>query len=152
MKLKNIYVIDQIQKAGLNTEQKALIEFIKNPKYENIKSYIKRIGVYIAILVLDVIFIFLWILLCICCHKKICLFKKAKLTKIKCIIFSSIVLIFNLLVIIFSIIVIILSTSFFKKINGLGCSFMIFFDHINYGLSPSYASEAQHWLGLIIVT
>ena len=26
---------------------------------------------------------------------------------------------------------------------------MIFFDHINYGLSPLYASEAQHWLGLI---
>ena len=137
------------KKEGLNKEQRALIEFFKNPKYENIKSYLKRIGVFIAILVLDVIFIFLWILVCVCCHKKICLFKKDKLTKIKCRIISSIVFIFNLLVIIFSIIVIILSTSFFKNVNGLGCSFMIFFDHINYGLSPSYANEAQHWLGLI---
>ena len=137
------------KKEGLNKEQRALLAYIKNPKYENIKLYLKRIGVFIAILVLDVIFIFLWIVLYICCHKKICLFKKDKLTKIKCRIISSIVFIFNLLVIIFSIIVIILSTSFFKNVNGLGCSFMIFFDHINYGLSPSYANEAQHWLGLI---
>ena len=54
------------KKEGLNKEQRALIEFFKSPKYENIKSYLKRIGVFIAILVLDVIFIFLWILLCIC--------------------------------------------------------------------------------------
>ena len=26
---------------------------------------------------------------------------------------------------------------------------MFFFDHINYGLSPSYPIEAQHWLGFV---
>ena len=44
------------KKEGLNKEQRALLAYIKNPKYENIKSYLKRIGVFIAILVLDVIF------------------------------------------------------------------------------------------------
>ena len=137
------------KKEELNKEQRALVNFFKHSSYENIKPYIKRIGVFIAFLVLDIIFIFFWILLCIFCYKKIFIFQKSKLTKKKFIIFSSIVLIFNLLIIIFSIVILILNNSFFEKINGIGCSFMLFFDHINYGLSPSYPIEAQHWLGFV---
>ena len=137
------------KKEGLNKAQRSLVNFFKHSSYENIKPYMKRIGVYIAFLVLDVIFIFLWILICITCHKKIFIFKKSKLTKIKFIIFTSITFIFNLLIIIFSIMILVLNESFFEKINGIGCSFMIFFDHINYGLSPSYPIEAQHWLGFV---
>ena len=33
--------------------------------------------------------------------------------------------------------------------NGLGCPFMIFFDHIVYGLSPLYPLESQQWQGFI---
>ena len=137
------------KKEELNKEQRALVNFFKHSSYENIKPYIKRIGVFIAFLVLDIIFIFFWILLCIFCYKKNFIFQKSKLTKKKFIIFSSIVLIFNLLIIIFSIVILILNNSFFEKINGIGCSFMLFFDHINYGLSPSYPIEAQHWLGFV---
>ena len=149
-KYKNGFYEEVInKKEGLNKAQKGLVDFIKNSSYKNIKPYLKRIGVYIAFFVLDIIFIILWILLGISCHKKIFIFKKSKLTKFKFIIFSSIVLLFNILVIIFSIIILVINESFFEKINGMSCSFMIFFDHINYGLSPSYPTEARHWLGFI---
>ena len=87
-------------KAELNEEQRAFIKYIKHSKYENIKPYIKRIGIYIALLVLNVIFIILWILFDIFCYKKTFISKKRKLTKIKFIIYSSIVLVFNLSIII----------------------------------------------------
>lgn len=65
------------------------------------------------------------------------------------IIYSSIVVLANLLIIIFSIIILTQINPFFEKVNGLGCAFMIFFDHIVYGLSPLYPLESQYWLGFI---
>ena len=36
----------------------------------------------------------------------------------------------------------------FKRINGLDCSAYYILDHIRYGLSPSYPSNANEWPGI----
>ena len=139
------------EKKDLNKAQKAIVNFIRNPSYYNLKPYFNRIWLFIAFLVLDIIFLFLWISYCFChCYKK-CLFKPAKDSKKGRITFYIISALFNLFVIIFSIIVLIKINSFFKKINGLGCSVLMLLDHINKGLSPSYPNYSQHWVGLIAI-
>ena len=48
-------------KEKLNNAQKSIIDFARDPSYNNIKPYLKRVGIYITFLCLAVIFIFLWI-------------------------------------------------------------------------------------------
>ena len=135
----------------LNKAQKSIVNFARNRTYYNIKPYLKRIWIFIAFLILDIIFLFLWISYCSCYCCKKCLFKQSKSTKRFRIIVYVISAFFNLFVIILSIIILIKINPFFKRINGLGCSVMTFLDHINKGLSPSYPKYSQNWTGLIAI-
>ena len=138
-----------VEKKELNKAQKSIVNFARNRTYYNIKPYLKRILLFIVFLILDIIFLFLWISYCSCYCCKKCLFKQSKSIKRFRIIAYVISALFNLFVIILSIIILIKINPFFKRINGLGCSVMKFLDHINKGLNPSYPPHSEHWIGLI---
>ena len=59
---------------ALSKSQNALINFMRDSKYQYIKDYYSRIVFLFIIIVLDIIFIFSWISYCICCCRNCCCF------------------------------------------------------------------------------
>ena len=136
------------QDSNLSKAQQSIIDFARDSSYSNIKPYLKRVGIFIAFIVLAIILIFIWISYCSCCCCSCCLFGEGKASR-KCqFICYAIAAFCCLLVIIFSIVVLSLINPFLKRINGLGCSVFYLLDHIRYGLSPSYPSNANEWIGI----
>ena len=136
-------------KESLDDAEQSLVDIIRDSSYSNIKSYLKRVGIYIAFLCLVVIFIICWISYCSCCCCNCCLFSNIdRAPKTMQTILYIIGVASNLLVIIFSIIVLCLIGPFFSRLNGLFCSTLILLDHLNYGLSPQYPPYADTWYGL----
>ena len=132
----------------LSKAQQSIIDFARDSSYSNIKPYLKRVGIFIAFIVLAVILLFIWISYCSCCCCSCCLFGEGKASR-KCqFICYAIAAFCCLLVIIFSIVVLSLINPFLKRINGLGCSAFYILDHIRYGLSPSYPNNANEWIGI----
>ena len=138
----------EAKQKGLSKAQKSIIDFARDSSYKNIKPYLKRVGIFIFFLVLDIIFIILWISYCSCCCCCCCLFKTSKPSKFCSCIFFFISAICNLLVIIFSIVVLALISPFFKRINGFACSTFNFLDHVRFGLAPSYINNQKEWEGI----
>ena len=147
-KYKTAFQEEDIETKALSKSQQAIIDFARHSSYNNIKPFIKSIGIFIFFLVLAVIFIFLWISYCSCCCCSCCLFSKSKPSRFCSFIFYLISAISNLLVIIFSIAVLAMISSFFKRLNGTTCSAVYFLDHIRYGLAPSYTNRVHEWEGL----
>ena len=136
------------QDSKLSKAQQSIIDFARDTSYSNIKPYLKRVGIFIAFIVLAVILLFIWISYCSCCCCSCCLFGEGKASR-KCqFICYAIAAFCCLLVIIFSIVVLSLINPFLKRINGLGCSAFYILDHIRYGLSPSYPNNANEWIGI----
>ena len=133
---------------SLSKAQRSIVDFAKDSSYSNIKPYIKKLGIFIFFLVLDIILIFVWISYCSCCCCSCCLFSSAKPSKLCRTIFFLIAAICNLLVIIFSIVVLGLINPFFKRVNGFVCSAYNFIDHVRYGLAPSYPNNQKEWGGI----
>ena len=147
-KYKTDFNEDSIKKESLSKAQKSIIDFIRDQTYNNIKPYVKHCAIFIVFLVLDIIFIFLWISYCSCCCCSCCLFSKANPNRCCSIIFFLISVLCNLIVVIVSIIVLGVLNSFFSRLNGLGCSAYYFIDHIQLGLAPSYTNHQSEWEGL----
>ena len=134
-------------KDQLNEAERSIVDFAKNRTYSNIKPYLKRVGLFIFFLVLVIIFILCWISYGVCCCCNCFLFYKSESRIVRFISFIvSVVL--NLAVIVISIIVLCLLSPFFKRANGIVCGTMLFFDHINYGISPQYPNHTDEWNGL----
>ena len=129
-------------------KKNAIIDFARDSSYSNIKPFVKKCAIFIVFIVLDIILLGLWISYCCCCCCKCCLFGEAKPSKVCSCIFFVVALFCYLLIIIFSIIVLALVSSFFKRINGLGCSSFHFLDHVRYGLAPDYSNRVNEWDGL----
>ena len=139
---------ERAQDSKLSKAQQSIIDFARDSSYSNIKPYLKRVGIFIAFIVLAVILLFIWISYCSCCCCSCCLFGEGKASR-KCqFICYAIAAFCCLLVIIFSIVVLSLINPFLKRINGLGCSAFYILDHIRYGLSPSYPNNANEWIGI----
>jgi hypothetical protein len=147
-KYKTDFNEDSIKKESLSKAQKSIIDFIRDQTYNNIKPYVKHCAIFIVFLVLDIIFIFLWISYCSCCCCSCCLFSTANPNRCCSIIFFLISVLCNLIVVIVSIIVLGVLNSFFSRLNGLGCSAYYFIDHIQLGLAPSYTNHQSEWEGL----
>ena len=134
-------------KDQLNEAERSIVDFAKKRTYSNIKPYLKRVGLFIFFLVLVIIFILCWISYGVCCCCNCFLFYKSESRIVRFISFIvSVVL--NLAVIVISIIVLCLLSPFFKRANGIVCGTMLFFDHINYGISPQYPNHTNEWNGL----
>ena len=134
-------------KDQLNEAERSIVDFAKKRTYSNIKPYLKRVGLFIFFLVLVIIFILCWISYGVCCCCNCFLFYKSESRIVRFISFIvSVVL--NLAVIVISIIVLSLLSPFFKRANGIVCGAMLFFDHINYGISPQYPNHTDEWNGL----
>lgn len=147
-KYKTDFDEDNVDKKSLSKSQQAIIDFARDSSYSNIKPFVKKCAIFIVFIVLDIILLGLWISYCCCCCCKCCLFGEAKPSKVCSCIFFIIALLCYLLIIIFSIIVLAIVSSFFKRINGLGCSAFRFLDHVRYGLAPDYSNRVQEWDGL----
>ena len=136
-------------KRSLNDAEKSIVDIIRDSKYSNVKSYFKRVGIYIAFLCLAVIFIIFWITYCSCSCCNCCLFSTIeKAHKTLQTTFYLIGAITSLIVIAFSIVVLCLIDPFFSRLNGLSCSILLLLDHLNYGLSPQYPPRMNQWVGL----
>jgi hypothetical protein len=147
-KYKDGYNEKDVKQKSLSKAQRSIVDFAKHSSYSNIKPYIKKLGIFIFFLVLDIILIFVWISYCSCCCCSCCLFSSAKPSRIWRTIFFLIAAICNLLVIIFSIVVLGLISPFFKRVNGFACSAFYFLDHVRYGLAPSYVNNQKEWEGI----
>ena len=147
-KYSNGYTEKDPKSKSLSKAQRSIVDFAKDSSYSNIKPYIKKLGIFIFFLVLDIILIFVWISYCSCCCCSCCLFSSAKPSKLCRTIFFLIAAICNLLVIIFSIVVLGLINPFFKRVNGFVCSAYNFIDHVRYGLAPSYPNNQKEWGGI----
>ena len=130
---------------SLSKAQRSLIDFGRDNSYSNIKPYIRRCGIFIAILVIDVILIFMWISYCGCCCCKCCLFGRPQSNNSFSFISFIIAAFLCLLVIIFSIVVLALIKPFYRRINGVGCSTFYLIDHVRYGLAPNYPYLKDNW-------
>ena len=62
------------QDSNLSKAQQSIIDFARDSSYSNIKPYLKRVGIFIAFIVLAIILIFIWISYCSCCCCSCCLF------------------------------------------------------------------------------
>ena len=147
-KYKSGFNEDSIKKESLSDAQQSIIDFIRDQKYDNIKPYIKHCAIFIVFIVLDIIFIFLWISYCCCCCCSCCLFSTAEPNRCCSLIFFLISVICNIIVAIISIIVLGVLNSFFSRLNGVGCSAYYFIDHVQLGLAPSYPNHQSEWEGL----
>ena len=147
-KYKTDFDEDNVDKKSLSKSQQAIIDFARDSSYSNIKPFVKKCAIFIVFIVLDIILVGFWISYCCCCCCKCCLFGEAKPSKVCSCIFFVVALFCYLLIIIFSIIVLALVSSFFKRINGLGCSSFHFLDHVRYGLAPDYSNRVNEWDGL----
>lgn len=147
-KYSNGYTEKDPKSKSLSKAQRSIVDFAKDSSYSNIKPYIKKLGIFIFFLVLDIILIFVWISYCSCCCCSCCLFSSSKPSKLCRTIFFLIAAICNLLVIIFSIVVLGLINPFFKRVNGFVCSAYNFIDHVRYGLAPSYPNNQKEWGGI----
>ena len=139
---------EDIERESLSSAQQSIIDFARDSSYSNIKPYLKRVGIFLAFIVLDLIFIFFWIAYCCCCCCRCCLFSDAQPSKFCSCLWLFIAIICNFLALIFSIVVLVLIGSFYKRLNGLGCSAVTFLDHVNKGLAPDYSSRNYEWDGL----
>lgn len=81
-KYKNGYNEKDLKRKSLSKAQSSIVDFAKDSKYSNIKPYIKKLGIFIFFLVLDIILIFVWISCCCCCCCSCCLFSNAKPSRI----------------------------------------------------------------------
>ena len=135
-------------KSDLNKAQQSLVDFAKDRSYSNIKPYIKRLGIFITFIVLDIILIFLWISYCGCCCCSCCLFGRKHPSKLLYFISFIVSASCNLLVIIFSIVILSSINPLFERINGFGCSTIRLVNHVIDGLSPSYPYHADEWTGI----
>ena len=137
----------------LSKGQNALINFMRNQKYEYIKDYYSRIAFLFVIIGLDIIFIFSWISYCCCSCCNCCCFKSASESSSlnTCrFVFFMISTIFNLFVIIFSFIAIIFVATFIRKMNGIACSTLTLADHFRDGLGNSYPIiTINRWTGIL---
>jgi hypothetical protein len=151
-RLTDKYKIDfneeSIKTEKLSKAQKSIVDFIRKSSYSNIKPYVKKCAIFIAILVIDIILIFIWISYCSCCCCSCCLFSSSTPSKCCSFVLYLIAAICLLAVIIISIIILGVLDSFFDRINGLGCSAFYFLDHARYGLAPSYTNRQREWEGL----
>ena len=140
---------DSIEKTKLSEAQQSIVDFARDSSYDNIKPYIKKLSIFIVLLVIDIIFIFFWILYCSCACCNCCCFRKAFPKSKACSTWNFIIaVVCNFLVIIFSIVALSLINPFFKRINGVGCSAFNFLDHVRYGLSPHYPKNSNEWIGI----
>ena len=147
-KYKTDFEEDNIKTKELSKAQQSIIDFARDSSYSNIKPYIKRCGVFIFFLVLAIIFLILWITYCSCCACKCCLFKTSNPIKFCVCLWFIIALVCYFIVILISIIILAILNSFFSRINGVGCSFFYFIDHVRYGLTPSYIKRQNEWDGI----
>lgn len=148
-KYKKGYDEDSLEEKALTKSQQSIIDFARDSSYDNIEPYIKKLAIFIVILILDIIFIFCWIAYCCCCCCSCCLFGKPNPPSKTCANCNFIIsFIGNFLVIIFSIIILVSINPYFKRINGLGCSAFNFLDHVRYGLYPHYPSHIDEWIGI----
>ena len=132
-----------------NKAQNAIIDFARDSKSKYIKDYLSRFRIFLAFLILDIIFIFFWISYCCCCCCNCCCFKTASPPSYKLrTIFFLISSIFNLFVIICSIVILYLINPFVKKLNGIGCSTFTLVDHFRDGLGTSYPQITNKWGGI----
>ena len=135
-------------KEKLNDAQKSIIDFARDPSYNNIKPYLKRVGIYITFLCLAVIFIFFLLSYLPCYLYKYFLFSPEEGNPKYSLIFYLISMIFYLLVIIFSIIILGLTNPFYGRINGLFCSTLTLLDHFTNEFESHYPLHSVEWNGL----
>ena len=146
---KGGYDEDALDEKPLTKAQQSIIDFARDNSYDNIKPYIKKCAIFIAILVLDIIFIFFWIAYCGCCCCRCCLFGKPNSPSKVCENCNFLISVScGLLVIIFSLVILGSINPYFKRLNGLVCSASHFLDHVRNGLSPHYPSHQAEWIGI----
>ena len=147
-KYKTDFNEDTIKTKELTKAQQSIIDFARDSTYSNIKPYISRCGIFIFFLVLAIIFLLVWISYCSCCACKCCLFKTSNPIKFCVCLWFITALVCYFIVILISIIILAIIPTFFSRINGVGCSFFYFIDHVRYGLRSNYTQRQNEWNGI----
>jgi len=147
-KYKTDFEEETIKTKELSKAQQSIIDFARDSSYSNIKPYISRCGIFIFFLVLAIIFLLVWISYCSCCACKCCLFKTSTPIKFCVCVWFLTALACYFIVILISIIILAIIPSFFSRINGVGCSFFYFIEHVRNGLRPDYTQRQNEWTGI----
>ena len=135
---------------GLTKYESELVDVIKNKNFLDFKSY-KSYGKYLMlrfglIVILDIIFIFLWITYIGCCCRPRCCCKSQK--RVGCCGECSygISILFSFLVIVGGIAGIVVGRTIKKDANTFSCSIFKIFSHIRFGLEGDY-TDLVEWPG-----
>ena len=135
-----------------NKAQQAIIDYLRYSKYKYIRNYFPRLALFFFFLVLDIIFLILWITCCGCRCCKCGLFKQASnaSNSNKCPLLFSIMICY-ILITIFCILMLFLINPFIKRINGVGCSLYSVLEHIKSGTTNIYSLIEEKWPGLLVL-
>ena len=135
---------------GLTKYESELVDVIKNKNFLNFKSY-KSYGKYLMlrfglIIILDIIFIFLWITYIGCCCRPRCCCKSQK--RVGCCGECSygISILFSFLVFVGGIAGLVVGRTIKKDANTFSCSIFKIFSHISFGLEEDY-EDLVKWPG-----
>ena len=136
---------------GLTKYESELVDVIKNKNFLDFKSY-KSYGKYLMlrfglIVILDIIFIFLWITYIGCCCRPRCCCKSQK--RVGCCGECSygISILFSFLVIVGGIAGLVVGRTIKKDANTFSCSIFKIFSHISYGLEEEEYTDLVKWQG-----
>ena len=129
-----------IKNPKLSKYQQKIVDLIRDEDFGGfIKDYLKRIAIFIAYLVLVIVFIGFWISYCVCCCCPCCCYKPKTPDYPLC---KKIVALIALICIGLAIIFIIVGfahvKSFKKKSYGVGCSAMKLVKHFINGLNGDF--------------
>ena len=130
------------EQKNLTKYQIALKESIETENWKKLRKYLPRILIFSIIIILDIIFIFVWLFSAFCC----CYGKKNKETLGccgKCTLFIGVI--FCILVIAICLFGLFYSFQFYKTINNIDCSIYKLIFHFTDGTDSDYPSN--NWVG-----
>jgi len=124
--------------------QNILKEAIQNKDYKKIKEYIPRILIYFIFIIIDILFIILWLVFCGCCC---CCGKSNKLTAGGCAkLLFFLFCFFSVIAILISVVGGLFAPKTYKSINGVLCSFYKLVYHFIDGTNNEIPKS--NWKGL----
>ena len=138
---------ENVSRKKLSKAQQSIVDIARDGDYD-INPILRKYVIFIIIVLTGTIIMYLWISYCICCCCNCCLFKPTKPSKCCSLVLYIIAAICCIIVIVFSIVILGVLDSFFARFNGLACSVLYFFDHVRYGLAPSYTNRQREWEGV----
>ena len=138
---------EEVKRKKLSKAQQTIVDIAKDADYDA-NPLLRKYAIFIIIFLTGSIIIYLWISYCCCCCCNCCLFKPTKPSKCCSLVLYIIAAICCIVVIVFSIVILGVLDSFFARFNGLACSVLYFFDHVRYGLAPSYTNRQGEWEGV----